>query len=65
MDLKIVLLTLSSLPEVACFEICSLEPVIYTFVVMFCQGNMNYVREMSGNFKEACSYEPCLNSVRC
>ena len=48
MDVKVVLLTSSSLPGVAYFEICSLEPVIYTFVVKFCQGNMNTVREMSG-----------------
>ena len=34
------------LTRVAYFEICSLEPV--TFVVTFCQGNMNTVREMSG-----------------
>ena len=46
--LKIVLLTSTSLPGVAYFEICSLEPVIYTFVGTFCQGNMNTVREMSG-----------------
>ena len=37
-----------SLEGGAYFEICSLEPVIYTFAVTFCQGNMNTVREMSG-----------------
>ena len=60
--LKIVLLTSSSFPGVAYFGICSLEPVIYTFVITFCEGNMNTVREKSetsGNFEEACCYEPC------
>ena len=32
---------------------------MYSFAVTFCQGNMNNVREMSGNFEEACCYEPC------
>ena len=36
--------------RVTYFEICALEPVIYTFVV----------REMSENFEEACCYEPWL-----
>ena len=42
------MLASSSLPGVTYFRICSLEPVIYTFIVKFCQGNMNTVRKKSG-----------------
>ena len=59
----IVLLTSSSLPGVAYFEICSLEAVIYNFCCYVLSGKYEYcqgdVREMSGNFEEACCYEPC------
>ena len=59
--LKILILW-SSLPGVAYFELYTVEPVMYIFVVTFCQGNMNSVREMSGNFEEACCYERCVHT---
>ena len=53
------------LTRVAYFEICSLEPVIYTFVVTFCQGNMNIVREMSGKCQGILEKPVAMNPALC
>ena len=59
--LKIVLLTSSSFPGVAYFGICSLEPVIYTFIITFCQWNMNTVREKSEKRQEILKKPVAMN----
>ena len=46
---------------------CSLEPVLNTFCCYVLSGKYEYcqgdVREMSGNFEEACCYEPCKGTI--
>ena len=50
-------------PGVANFKICYLWAVIYTFVVTFCQGNMNTVSEMSGKYQKILKKPVAMNPV--